>query len=152
MAWPHCERSLACLHKYVFTHHPSNQFFFLHQPTSASNVIPVLSPTNVTTSSNTASCAAPVSLSVWDLPPCAPPNPLNAEPLSLSVLVGGGGVSFVTWPPSHTSDSADPLSLSVLVGGRVVLIPGTPHAPLTLLSMYVLVERYGFEQVPLAHP
>ena len=48
--------------------------------------------------------------------PCANPTPLTATPLSLSVLVGGG-VGFVTWSPSRTSNSAAPLYLYVLVGG-----------------------------------
>ena len=71
--------------------------FFLLRPTSASAVIPVLYPTNITASSNTASRAAYVSLSVWLLPPHTLPTPLAAAPLSLSVMVRE--VGFVTWPP-----------------------------------------------------
>ena len=65
---------------------------------------------------------------------------MTAAPLSLSVLVGS--VGFVTWYPSHTSDSAVLLHLYVLVG-RVVVDPWSlSHTP-TLLSLFVLVERYG---------
>ena len=79
-------------------------------------------------SSDTASCVAPVSLSVWVLPPRASATPLIAALLSLSVLMEGGwfcylgplvhhhlpclaiyvylmgGGSVDTWPPSHTPD------------------------------------------------
>ena len=69
----------------------------------------------------------------------------------MSVLVGGGG--FVTWSPSRTSDSAAPLYLCVLVrGGGLLLIPCPPHSPPTLLYLYVLVGRDGFDQASLAHP
>ena len=79
-------------------------------------------------SSDTASCAAPMSLSVWFLPPCAPATLLTTALLSLSVLMGGGwfcylgplvhhrlphlaihvylmgGDSVDTCPPSRTTD------------------------------------------------
>ena len=77
---------------------------------------------------HTASCATPVSLSVWVLPPRAPETPLIAALLSMSVLMGGGwfcyldplvhhrlyclaiyvyllgGVSVDTWYPSRNPD------------------------------------------------
>ena len=107
----------------------------------------------LSTPTDTASCAATVSLSIrvlpnssFSLPPqsicslyddqhrilrCScesvcpssaqifrfhrtTPTPLAAALLSLSVLVGGGRVGFVTCPPSRTSNSAAPLSMSVL--------------------------------------
>ena len=96
-----------------------------------------MSFTNVAAAYDTVSCAAPVSLSVCVLPPRAPPTPLTATPLSLSVLVGG--VGFVTWAPLLTTDSTAPLSLSILMGGGGVLIPGPPRAPPIFLSISVLV-------------
>ena len=99
---------------FLFPPSPQSTVFFLRRYTSASTVSSVLSPTNVAASSNAASCAAPMILGVWFLPPCAPPTPLTAAPLYLSVLVGG--VGFVTWAPSHTSDSAAPMFLFVLLG------------------------------------
>ena len=85
--------ALNVLFSRIFRFPPSPQsiVFFLHRPTSASTFIPVLSFNNVAASSDTASCAAPVSLSIWVLPPHSPPTPLTAALLSLSVLVGGGG-------------------------------------------------------------
>ena len=74
---------------------PQSIVFFLRQPTSASAVSPVLYPTYMTASSNTESCAAPVSLYVWVLPPCTPPTPLTAAPLYLSVLEGGGWICYL---------------------------------------------------------
>ena len=92
---------------------------------------------NMAASSNTASCAAPVILSVWVLSPRAPATPMTAALLSLSVLMGGGwffylgplvhhqlprlaiyvylmrGGSVDTWPPSRTPD----FSVYVCPGG-----------------------------------
>ena len=47
---------------------------------------------NMAASSDTASCVAPVSLSVWVLPPRACATPLIAALLSLSVLMGEDGI------------------------------------------------------------
>ena len=100
MAWPDCGNSISCPHEYSVFPHPPNQFFFLHRPTSASTFSPVLSFTNMAAFSNTASCAAPVSLSVWVLPPRATPTPRTAALLSLSILVGGGWFCYLV-PLTH---------------------------------------------------
>ena len=62
-------------------------------------------------SSDTVSCPAPVSLSVWVLPPHAPATPLIDALLSLSVLMEGDG--FVTWGPLCTTNSIASLSMSI---------------------------------------
>ena len=106
MAWPHCGHSM-----FRFPPSPQFIFFFLHRPTSASTFSPVLSFINVAASSDTASCTAPVSLSLWIVPPHAHPTPLTDALLSLSVLVRG--VGFVTWAPSCTTNSIASLSISI---------------------------------------
>ena len=97
-------------------------------------------------SSDTASFAAHVSLSVWVLLPCAPPTPLLAALLSLSILVGGGwfcypgplvhhrlhcfaiyvylmgGGGVDTWSPSHTPE----FSVYVLPGGYCIKMVTRP--------------------------
>ena len=105
MAWPHCERSMACPCKYLFFLHPPNQYFFILRPTSVPTVmtsaphplyvlvrgvgviasIPsrtftsvvclVLAPTNVTASSVTTSCAVPMALSLRFLTGAVPSVP-----------------------------------------------------------------------------
>ena len=55
-----------------------------------------------------------MSLSVWVLPPCAPPTPLTATLLSLSVLVEG-----------------------------LVLLPGPPRAPPTTPPRYLCLSDGG---------
>ena len=141
MAWPHCERSVAFTHGYFFFTHPPNQFFslvffFLLRTTSASAVSPVLSPTNITASSDTATCAAPVILSVWVLPPLAPTTPLTAALLTLSVLMGGGWFCYLVPLVHHLLHR---LVIYVYLMGGGVFIPGPPHLPLNFLSMSVLV-------------
>ena len=64
MTWPHCEHSMSFPREYFFPPSPQSIFFFLRRPTSASDVSPVLSFTNVEASYDTESCAAPVILSV----------------------------------------------------------------------------------------
>ena len=98
MAWPHCEISMACPTNIYFSPIPPINMFFLCLSTSASDVSPVLSPTNVTASFDTASCTAPVKLSVWFLTPRAPPNLLTTALLYLYVLVGEGLLS-IPGPP-----------------------------------------------------
>ena len=77
-------------------------------------------------------------------PPCAPPTLLTTTLLSMSVLVGGV-CGFFTWAPLCTSESTTPLSLSVLVGGGLVLIPGPPCAPPTLLVILPASDRRPFD-------
>ena len=116
MAWPHCESSMASTIKYFFLPHHLNQFLFLRQITSASAVNPILSPTNVITYSDTASCASPMILPVWVTLPSRTSDSFERHP-TVSVCLDGGGVGFVTFSLSCTSDSASLLSLSVLVCG-----------------------------------
>ena len=115
---------------------PHSIVSFLHQPTSNSNFSPVLSFTNVAASSDTASCAAPMSRSIWVLPPRARPTPLTAALLSLSILVGG--LVFLPGPP-RTPPTPSYRYLCLSDGGGVVLIPVPPRVPPTFLSMSVLV-------------
>ena len=85
--------------------------------TYASAVSHVLYPTNMISSSDTASCTAPVSLSVWVLP--TTPTPLTAAPLSLSVLVGGGGWFCYLGPLAHLRLCCPSVSIRPVVGGFV---------------------------------
>ena len=134
MACTHCEHSVACPHKYFFPPHPAMFFPFLRWPTSTSAVSPVLFPTNVIASSNTVSGAALMILSVWVLPPLAPPTPLNVALMYLSLLVGGGGLVGYLGPLAHLQLRRP--AVSVRPGGVVILlIPGPPCVPPTFLSM-----------------
>ena len=140
MAWPHCERLMVFLHKYLFIFIPLINPIFISLPTSASIVSPILSPTNLTASSDSVSCTAPVSISVWVLPSCSPPTLQTSAPPYLSVLVGGGLVLLSVSPHAPPTPSPCCLCPSWWGGG---LIPGPPRAPPTFLSLSVLVGRGG---------
>ena len=91
-----------------FTRYP--QVLFLRRSNSSSNVSPVLSPTNVAASPDTAPCAAPVSLSVWVLPPRAPLTLLTAS-RCLCPSWWGGGVGFFYLAPPHAPPTPLPRCL-----------------------------------------
>ena len=124
MAWPHCERLMACPHGYLFLPHTPNQFFFIRQPTSVltvltaapqylfvlvggvgviyitpprtstSNVCLVLSTTNVTASSANTSCAASVVLSLQVLTGAVPSVPYPVSSVG-SLIAAPVKLSFI---------------------------------------------------------
>ena len=149
---------------FLFSSSPKSIVSFIHRRTYASTFGPFLYFINVTTSSYTASCAAPVSLYVWVLPPRSPPTPLTASLLSLSVLVGGGlffylsplvhhqlhhpaiyvylmgGVGVDTWSPSRTPE----FSVYVRTGGYWIKMVTRPFLYYVDNLSLVLVMEESF--------
>ena len=92
--------------------------------TSASNVFPVLSsPTNVTASSDTTSCATPVGLSIRSLPVAVPSitvpvsfvgSPI-ASPVKLLFLKGLRVTLKIPYSPSNVAASSVNTSCAALV-------------------------------------
>ena len=74
----------------------------------------------------------------------------DLSPLSLSVLVGGVGGLLPGPPRALPTPTSHCICLSWL--GELLLIPGSPQAPPTLLYLSVLVSRDGFDQPPLVYP
>ena len=70
-------------------------------------------------SSDTASCVAAVSLSVWVLPPRASATLLIAPLLSLSVLMGGGGWFCYLAPLVHHQLPCLAIYVYLMGGGSV---------------------------------
>ena len=85
-----------------------------------------------------------MSLSVWVLPPRAPPTPLTAALLSLSVLVGGGGV--VLLPGTSRAPPTPPPDIYVyLMGGGGVDTWYPSRTP--DFSVYVCPGKYWIKMV-----
>ena len=137
MAGPHCERLMAWPHEYILSPILPIDLFFLHQPRPHLAALPWACPSEfwpivifphpptqsvLSMTTDTASCAAPVSLSVRVLPDFSvslAQLQLRWPPPRFLYLSWWGGC-FFSWSPSCTSDSASLLYLSVLVGGVVV--------------------------------
>ena len=66
-------------------------------------------------------------------------------------MVGGGGWVCYLVPLAHLRLWRPAVSVCSVWGG-LLLIPGPPHSPQTLFSLYVLVGSNGFDQSPFAHP
>ena len=81
--------------------------------------------------------------------PRATPTPLTAAPLSLSVLVGGWFCYLV--PLVHLRLCNPAVFVRPGLGG-LLLIPGSPHAPPTLLSLSVLVGGVVLTRPPSRTP